>query len=172
LILGVRIGLPTVDPTWAAEIQLLLNTKLLRCNYFLQRRQGGAVYECNVYGRDWLSSLFLIWFCQCLSIQNLSFWRDLSLPLLSLIEEDFILNILKLENFSLWGWINRMWFSFSVLYLHQFFLLSKERRLKWANITGYMTYRNTDCCKNGPLLSGPLFPLALIVVIIIQVLDW
>jgi len=43
------MGLPTADPTWAAQIQLFVNPKLLRCKPFLQRRQGGAVYVYNVY---------------------------------------------------------------------------------------------------------------------------
>jgi len=44
------MGLPTADLTLAAGIQLLLNPKLPRCKFLLQRGQGGAVYVCNVYG--------------------------------------------------------------------------------------------------------------------------
>jgi len=40
------------DPNRAAQIQLLLNPKLLQCNSFLQRRAGGAVYVCNVNDQD------------------------------------------------------------------------------------------------------------------------
>jgi len=48
MILGLFIGLPTPDPTWAAGILMLLNPKLLPFKYFLQRGQGGAVYVSNM----------------------------------------------------------------------------------------------------------------------------
>jgi len=42
--LGLCIGLPTADSTWAAEIPLSLNPKLQQCKSLLQRGQGKAVY--------------------------------------------------------------------------------------------------------------------------------
>jgi len=100
LILGLCIGLPTADPTWAAGIQLLLNPKLLRCKCFLQRGQGGAVCVCNTSmfitkiiitisftrafinpSYSFISSICILSYC-CFSI-NWSHWskkysRDLS----------------------------------------------------------------------------------------------
>jgi len=40
--LGLSIGLPTADPTWATGIQLLVNPKSPQCKFYLQRRQREA----------------------------------------------------------------------------------------------------------------------------------
>jgi len=78
LTLGLCIGSPTAEPTWATGIQLLLNPKLLRGKAFLQ---GGTVYVCNAYDPTsghcnpfWETTLtFILRFGEILKIRT--FWE-------------------------------------------------------------------------------------------------